>query len=206
MSYTCDVFVSYRNRGEMGTWVRHTLAPLLREFLHEVGVADPDLFVDVSIQDGQHWPLEISQKHHGAKVHLLVVSEAYWLSKWCVTEAIGAFARVDPAHPNPSVFIIRFNDLDESEDARAKLDALLPGLADRVHAVQRRDLEDFNGHDLRFHRARLDMPELFRELRSFAKNMAPSVLCPRPLRDDVPPIPPVTLPQPPIHATFGARR
>jgi hypothetical protein len=206
MSYTCDVFVSYRNKGEMGDWVRHTLVPLLRDFLHEAGVPDPNLFVDAQVEDGKHWPTEISSEHHGAKVHLLVVSEPYWLSKWCVSEAIGAFLRDDKRHPHPSIFIVRFNDLDTSTEARQRLDKLMPGLADLVHGVQRRDLENFIGLDLRYHRARLDMPDFFKELRSFAKNMAPSIMNPRPLREDIPPLPPISIPPaPPMYATFGAR-
>jgi hypothetical protein len=212
MTYSCDVFISYRNAGEAGAWVKHTLLPLLRDALHEEGEPDPKLFVDSdAIQAGDAWPAHISAAHYGAKVHLLVVSGAYWTRSWCVTEAVGALLLATKRPSPPSVFIVRFNDLERSSEAAAELNNrvpdLQPALAERVHEIQALDLERFNVLDQRYHRESRDFPDLHRAVRELGKAMRPSLKTPRSLDSPVPPIPPVVAPDVSwFSASLGGRR
>lgn len=204
MTYTCDVFVSYRNYEDMGEWVRETLVPLLKNGLHEEGVPDPKLFVDTSLQDGELWPEAISRQHAGAKVHLLVISGAYWTRPWCVAEAVAAFDQEGDAPLRPSVFTIRFNDMEDTPAAKAKLDQFRPGLAARVHRKTVRDLEAYTALYRKYNRAHEKWPRFHEEIRELAKVMLQSILQPRALRPDLPPIPPtIDQPDPMIFATFG---
>jgi len=208
MSYACDVFVSYRNYGLMGAWVRGTLVHLLREALHEEGLPEPRVFVDSDLPDGARWPKALQEAHAGAKVFLLVLSAAYWTRPWCVHEALGAFAQADGSAAHPVVFIARFNDLERDERARDQLNGLHDGLFDQVHGLQHRDFGGYTHLQFEFHRALAPFPELHREVRELARHMMPSLREPRPvaslrrtLPDRVEPAAPA-----PFAAHFGGAR
>jgi hypothetical protein len=161
------------------------------------------LFVDTAMQDGELWPEAISRAHAGAKVHLLVISGAYWTRPWCVAEAVAAFDQEGNAPPQPSVFTIRFNDMEDTPAAKAKLDQIRPGLAARVHRKTVRDLEAYTALYKKYNRAQDDWPAFHRSIRELAKVMLQSILQPRALRPDLPPIPPtIEQPDPMIFATL----
>jgi hypothetical protein len=86
MSYTHDIFISYRRNPETYVWITEHFAPLLAlrvEF--ELG-RKPVLYVDDQIESGTAWPASLGAALGGSRILIALWTGNYLASVWCAEE------------------------------------------------------------------------------------------------------------------------
>lgn len=86
--YTYDVFVSYRRSGagNVREWVHNHFHPLLVDCLADVLPHQPDVFLDIGVETGAHWPSLLADTLQGSRMMVAVCSPQYFQSNWCQAE------------------------------------------------------------------------------------------------------------------------
>jgi hypothetical protein len=93
VAYTHDIFISYRRDRETVTWIQNHLAPLLRLRLGLELPNPPDIYIDLQIEGGATWPVELGRELAQSKVLISLWSGNYLHSKWCTLELAHMVAR-----------------------------------------------------------------------------------------------------------------
>ena len=93
MSYSFDIFISYRQDPETLGWIKKHLKPLLGlRVRQELG--DPiEVFVDEQLEAGGSWPLELGDKLGNSRILVPLWSGDYFTSDWCSLELSHMLAR-----------------------------------------------------------------------------------------------------------------
>lgn len=86
MSYTWDVFISYRRTHNVAGWVQNHLGPVLERCLEDQMDHPPRVFVDDKLEIGAYWPEELADVLSTSRYLLAVWSPPYFTSRWCVAE------------------------------------------------------------------------------------------------------------------------
>ena len=114
MSYTHDIFISYRRNPETVLWIQDHLIPLE----HELG-NPPDIYTDQRLETGSTWPVDLGTELARSKLLISLWSGNYLNSKWCTLELAHMVAREKKEHlrtPRKSsgvVFFIVIHDGDK---------------------------------------------------------------------------------------------
>src|SRR5262249_27452321 len=83
MSYTYDVFVSYRQMPGWDRWTKHWFREQLETWLHPK-TSTPRIYFDrIEMENGQPWPSELRVAHARSKVLVPVLCRSYFDSLWC---------------------------------------------------------------------------------------------------------------------------
>ena len=136
--YDYDVFISYRRRGNIPTWVENVLKPELANQLDTLLDNQVRIAVDVDIlETGADWPNELSDAHLKSKIFLVVLSANYFRSGWCASEWKNALARESTTEQS-LVYPIRYNDLHDDT-----LDKLPESLRDEIKRKLRDDFGQY---------------------------------------------------------------
>jgi TIR domain-containing protein len=85
VSYTWDVFISYRRTHNVTGWVRNHLGPVLEGCLEDL-MDHPKVFVDDKVEVGSYWPEDLAEKLSTTRYMLAVWSPPYFTSPWCMAE------------------------------------------------------------------------------------------------------------------------
>ncbi|MGX7829049.1 TIR domain-containing protein [Actinokineospora sp. 24-640] len=85
--YQYDVFLSYRRSGpgNAAQWVREHFHRMLQDCLADE-IGSSDVFVDLNVETGSHWPTLLQQALARSKVLVAVWSPPYFESPWCLAE------------------------------------------------------------------------------------------------------------------------
>jgi hypothetical protein len=86
MSYTYDVFISYKRHREWTLWTRDHLQSLLEAYLSDDLGRSPSIFVDEQIEPGADWPQRLGEALGRTRVMVPVFSRNYFASAWCQHE------------------------------------------------------------------------------------------------------------------------
>lgn len=137
MTYEFDVFISYRRKEPVLSWVRELFAPLVEQWLHESLPHEARVFRDEeSIETGAAWPLALEQGLLRSRLLVPVFSPSYFRSQWCLAEfeSMRARERVvglrTPAQPNGLICPVVFHDGEHFPEA--------------ARALQSKDLRQWN--------------------------------------------------------------
>jgi hypothetical protein len=87
--YEYEVFVSYRRRDPVLSWVNNHFFPKLSHWLPQFWPAEmpsPRLAKDDEMEVGVRWPARLVEMHAGSRCMVAIVSPEYFRSAWCVTE------------------------------------------------------------------------------------------------------------------------
>ena len=86
--YKYDVFVSYRHQSPVLGWVTYHFRPLLEQWLPNFMPYDyePRVFIDLQIETGTEWPVELRRALQTSRCLLPVWSPIYFRSEWCQAE------------------------------------------------------------------------------------------------------------------------
>src|SRR3954453_6975833 len=88
MDYEWDIFVSYENDAQMGSWVVDHLTPFIRTFAGNAVGRQVSIFMDRDgIQTGDDWPLRLRRALATSRCMVAVWSPLYFVSEWCRKEA-----------------------------------------------------------------------------------------------------------------------
>jgi TIR domain len=96
MSYSHDIFISYRRHTETLSWIREHFFPLLE---HRVGLQlgwDPNVYVHEvtdQIPAGAMWPVELGAQLAGSRILVALWTRNYFNSRWCTEELCHMLAR-----------------------------------------------------------------------------------------------------------------
>jgi len=93
MSYTYDIFISYKRGAETNQWIQEHFEPLL---LHSVELElgyRPTIFRDVRLSDGGSWPADLGLALGASKVLVSLWTKTYFHSDWCVREMAAMLER-----------------------------------------------------------------------------------------------------------------
>lgn len=119
MSYSYDVFISYRHAGVVRDWVLNHFHPRLQEWLNAASLTEVSVFVDeLSVETGSDLPEAIRQALSRSKVMVPVYSPQYFSSSWCQTEFHTMVERLRrcglPTSDDPRTLVVpvKFNDGD----------------------------------------------------------------------------------------------
>jgi hypothetical protein len=116
MSYTHDIFVSYRRSKTVGGWVQRHLAPRLQARLDEIAPKPVRVFVDSQMEEGVNLPAELRSRITTSGILLAIWSADYFRSAWCMAEwqsfrerekLLGYFTDAKPAS---LVYPVRYAD------------------------------------------------------------------------------------------------
>ncbi len=137
MTYKYDVFISYRRREPVLSWVREHFAPLVEQWLPQALPQDPAIFRDeLSIETGEAWPEKLRLGILHARLLVAVFSPDYFRSPWCLAEFESMRAREkrhglrSAERPDGLVYAVRFSDGEHFPEA--------------AQALQQKDLRRFN--------------------------------------------------------------
>lgn len=88
VDYETDVFISYRRsgHGQVRPWVVNHFHPLLLGYLSDQLVHQPRIFVDETIDTGEHWPDALTKVLKRSRLLVPVWSPPYFSSAWCQAE------------------------------------------------------------------------------------------------------------------------
>jgi len=127
MSYTHDVFISYRRHPETVIWIKDHLEPLLRLRLGlELG-DEPDIYTDQRLEAGGTWPLDLGRELAQSKVLISLWSANYLHSKWCSLELAHMVAREQAKNcrtPQNPGGIVLFAIVHDGDDIPQNLQAI----------------------------------------------------------------------------------
>lgn len=137
MSYEYDIFISYRRKEPVLSWVREHFAPQLEQWLSESLPHEPKLFRDEdTIETGSTWPLALQDGLRRTRLLVAVFSPSYFRSPWCLAEFESMLLREQqlglrtPERPDGLIYSVCFHDGEHfPENARA---------------IQSRDLRPWN--------------------------------------------------------------
>ena len=194
MSYTWDVFISYRRTYNVRDWVRNHLHPVLERCLEDEMDHAPQVFLDRQMEVGSYWPDELAQALSATRYMLAVWSPPYFTSSWCVAEWRTMLAREQllgiPGQGQTLglIYPVVFADGDS--------------FPDEAQAVQSRyDLSEYGFPYEQFNRTDAYL-EFHMKVRSIAADLAQRIADPPPWQSDWPvyrpdpfPLPPAALPR-----------
>lgn len=86
MDYAWDVFLSYPRRDPVGPWVQEQFYPLLKRWLGAAMTAPPRIFIDNQMEDGTHWPSNLSDSLLRSRYMIAIWAPPYFGSAWCMAE------------------------------------------------------------------------------------------------------------------------
>ncbi len=118
MSYTSDIFISYRRRGDVEQWVQLHFRDRLQQTLTNLMGDEPRVWIDVEQEQGTPWPENIRSALLGSKLLIAIWSPDYFRSEWCMAEWKSMMARQDYVRKNGSqmppalVYPVRYSDGD----------------------------------------------------------------------------------------------
>lgn len=128
LTYTWDVFVSYRRTGNVTNWVLNHLVPVLTRCLEDEMCRSPRVFLDTRIEIGSRWPDELAEALLRSRYMLCVWSPPYFSSDWCTAEWRSMLAREQAiSMPAPHlIYPVVYSDGDtfppEARDVQSRLD------------------------------------------------------------------------------------
>jgi len=121
--YKYDVFLSYKRRDPVGSWVQKFLYHYFCDCLSDaIGGKKVDVFLDqASIEVGDDWKQTLKDGLRRSKILLAVCSPGYFQSDWCLSEWKTFALREAVAQTKTLRIPIRHNDGEHfHEDANAK--------------------------------------------------------------------------------------
>lgn len=137
MTYEYDIFISYRRKEPVLSWVREHFAPLLEQWLSESVPHEPRVFRDeTTLETGTTWPLALQKALHRSRLLVAVFSPSYFRSPWCLAELESMRLREEhsglraPAQPQGLIYAVHFHDGEHFPES--------------VHAIQHKDLRSWN--------------------------------------------------------------
>lgn len=96
LAYEYEVFVSYRRRDPVLSWMNNHFFPKLAHWLPQFWPSEmpsPRIAKDDQMETGVKWPERLVQMHAGARCMVAIVSPEYFRSPWCVSEWKAMMAR-----------------------------------------------------------------------------------------------------------------
>jgi hypothetical protein len=116
--YEFDIFLSYRHRDPVLTWVKNHFLPLLEQWLPESLPIEHQcrIFVDFQIETGQDWPNSLSHALKHSRCLVPILSPEYFRSSWCRSEWETMLARErelgfrTPDNQSTLIYPVRFFD------------------------------------------------------------------------------------------------
>lgn len=86
--YAYDIFISYRRRGHVFTWVTEYFYPLLENWLldHTPPDYNISIFIDRNIDTGNSWTIDLREALLQSRYLLPIWSPDYFRSDWCKAE------------------------------------------------------------------------------------------------------------------------
>ena len=87
--YEYEVFVSYRRRDPVLSWMNNHFFPKLVHWLPQFWPSEmptPRVAKDDQMETGVRWPDRLAQMHAGSRCMVAIVSPEYFRSAWCVSE------------------------------------------------------------------------------------------------------------------------
>ncbi len=84
--YKWDVFISYRRREPVRSWVQEHFYQRLCEWLPEKMTREPSIFIDEQIETGTPWREELRDALQTSRLLLPIWSPSYFRSAWCTAE------------------------------------------------------------------------------------------------------------------------
>lgn len=86
--YIYDVFVSYRRKPPVLTWLQNHFYPMLEQWLPNYLPVDKEvnIFIDWQIETGDSWPNKLKKALSHSRCLLPIWSPEYFRSKWCLAE------------------------------------------------------------------------------------------------------------------------
>lgn len=137
MTYQYDVFISYRRKEPVLSWVREHFAPQLERWLSESLPQEPAVFRDeASIETGDTWPVTLQESLRRARLLVAVLSPSYFRSPWCLAEFESMRQRESelglrtPQQPGGLIYAVCFHDGEHFPEA--------------ARAIQWKDLRPWN--------------------------------------------------------------
>jgi len=137
MSYEYDIFISYRRKEPVLSWVRDHFAPQLEQWLSESLPHEPKLFRDEdTIETGSTWPLALQEGLRRTRLLVAVFSPSYFRSAWCLAEFESMLLRERQVglrtteRPDGLIYAVCFNDGEH-----------FPG---KAQAIRHKDLRPWN--------------------------------------------------------------
>jgi TIR domain len=118
MTYTHDIFISYRRDPETVAWIKEHLSPLLRLRLGMELGNHPDIYTDERLEAGGTWPVDLGRELARSKVLISLWSANYLHSQWCTLELAHMVAREraknlrTPQNPSGIVLLVVIHDGD----------------------------------------------------------------------------------------------
>jgi TIR domain len=88
-AYEYEVFVSYRRRDPVLSWLNNHFFPKLSHWLPQFWPAEmpsPRVAKDDQMETGVRWPERLTEMHSGSRCMVAIVSPEYFRSAWCVSE------------------------------------------------------------------------------------------------------------------------
>jgi hypothetical protein len=89
LAYEYEVFVSYRRRDPVLSWLNNHFFPKLSHWLPQfwpAEMASPRLAKNDQMEVGSRWPERLVEMHSGSRCMVAIVSPEYFRSAWCVSE------------------------------------------------------------------------------------------------------------------------
>ncbi len=107
--YKWDVFISYRRREPVRSWVQEHFYKRLYEWLPEKMMREPTIFIDEQIETGAPWRDELCDALQTSRFLVSIWSPSYFRSVWCTAEWHTMLAREQQlalgAHSTPKGLI-----------------------------------------------------------------------------------------------------
>ena len=98
MSYTYDIFISYRRNPETLGWIKEHFVPLLSLRLEFELLRKPAIYVDDQLESGASWPPSLGAALGASRVLIALWTGNYFTSVWCTEEFSQMLAREKEAN------------------------------------------------------------------------------------------------------------
>ncbi len=88
-AYDYEVFVSYRRRDPVLSWMNNHFFPKLVHWLPQFWPSElptPRVAKDDQMETGVRWPDRLAQMHAGSRCMVAILSPEYFRSEWCTSE------------------------------------------------------------------------------------------------------------------------
>ena len=88
-AYEYEVFVSYRRRDPVLSWMNNHFFPKLVHWLPQFWPSDlptPRIAKDDQMETGVRWPERLAEMHAGSRCMVAILSPEYFRSAWCESE------------------------------------------------------------------------------------------------------------------------
>ncbi|ETX02500.1 TIR domain-containing protein [Candidatus Entotheonella palauensis] len=93
MSYTYDIFISYKRHRLAKKWIEEQFKELLEFYVDHALGRTPAIFVDDQIDVGADWPSVLANNIQCSRVLVPLWSRNYFTSEWCCRELARMMAR-----------------------------------------------------------------------------------------------------------------